>query len=90
MKALSQQFDGYAPENFQLNESQILAAMQKVSRRDMEDIKFAQTQIRRFAEEQKASMKDIEVETVPGVILGHKNIPVRPLDVMFLVVNFRW
>ena len=77
VKALSQQFDGYAPENFQLNESQILAAIQKVSRRDMEDIKFAQTQIRRFAEEQKASMKDIEVETVPGVILGHKNIPVQ-------------
>ncbi len=77
VKALSQKFDGYAPENFQLNESQILAAIQKVSRRDMEDIKFAQTQIRRFAEEQKASMKDIEVETVPGVILGHKNIPVQ-------------
>ena len=77
VKALSEQFDGYAPENFQLNESQILAAIQKVSRRDMEDIKFAQTQIRRFAEEQKASMKDIEVETVPGVILGHKNIPVQ-------------
>ena len=77
VKALRQQFDRYAPENFQLNESQILAAIQKVSRRDMEDIKFAQTQIRRFAEEQKASMKDIEVETVPGVILGHKNIPVQ-------------
>ena len=77
VKALSQQFDGYAPENFQLNESQVLAAIQKVSKRDMEDIKFAQTQIRRFAEEQKASMKDIEVETVPGVILGHKNIPVQ-------------
>ena len=49
VKALSQQFDRYAPENFQINESQILAAIQKVSRRDMEDITFAQTQIRRFA-----------------------------------------
>ena len=77
VKALSQQFDGYAPVSFQLDESQILAAIQKVSRRDMDDIRFAQTQIRRFAEEQKASMKDIEVETVPGVILGHKNIPVQ-------------
>ena len=77
VKALSQKFDGYAPENFQLNESQILAAVQKVSKRDMDDIKFAQTQIRRFAEEQKASMSNVEIETLPGVILGHKNIPVQ-------------
>ena len=77
VKALSQKFDGYAPENFKLNDSQILAAVQKVSKRDMDDIKFAQTQIRRFAEEQKASMSNIEIETVPGVILGHKNIPVQ-------------
>ncbi len=77
VKALSRKFDGYAPENFQLTESQILAAVQKVSTRDMDDIKFAQTQIRRFAEEQKASMNNIEVETMPGVVLGHKNIPVQ-------------
>jgi len=77
VKELSQKFDGYVPENFQLNESQILAALQKVSTRDMDDIRFAQTQIRRFAEEQKASMSNIEIETVPGVILGHKNIPVQ-------------
>jgi sulfopropanediol 3-dehydrogenase len=51
--------------------------MQKVSTRDMEDIKFAQTQIRTFAEAQRASMTDIEVETLPGVVLGHKNIPVQ-------------
>ena len=51
--------------------------MQKVSTRDMEDIKFAQTQIRTFAEAQRASMTDIEIETMPGVILGHKNIPVQ-------------
>ena len=77
VKSLSQKFDGYEPENFQLNESQIRAAVQKVSKRDMDDIRFAQTQIRRFAEEQKASISNIEVETVPGVILGHKNIPVQ-------------
>ena len=77
IKELSQKFDGYAPENFQLNESQILAAVQKVSKRDMDDIKFAQTQIRRFAEEQKASISNVEIETLPGVILGHKNIPVQ-------------
>jgi sulfopropanediol 3-dehydrogenase len=51
--------------------------MSQVSTRDMEDIKFAQTQIRTFAEAQRASMLDIEVETMPGVILGHKNIPVQ-------------
>ena len=77
VRKLSQKFDGYVPENFQLNESEVLAAVQKVSTRDIEDIKFAQTQIRRFAEEQKASMSNIEVETMPGVILGHKNIPVQ-------------
>jgi sulfopropanediol 3-dehydrogenase len=77
VRKLSQKFDGYVPKNFQLNESEVLAAVQKVSTRDIEDIKFAQTQIRRFAEEQKASMSNIEVETMPGVILGHKNIPVQ-------------
>jgi len=77
VRDLSQKFDGYAPENFRLSQSEIEAAMQKVSTRDMKDIKFAQTQIRRFAEAQRASMTDIEIETMPGVILGHKNIPVQ-------------
>ena len=77
MRELSQKFDGYAPENFRLSQSAIDAAMHQVSARDMEDIKFAQTQIRRFAEVQRASMTDIEVETLPGVILGHRNIPVQ-------------
>jgi sulfopropanediol 3-dehydrogenase len=74
---LSEKFDNYAPENFRLSPSEIDAAMNKVSTRDMEDIEFAQTQIRRFAEAQRASMTDIEIETLPGVILGHKNIPVQ-------------
>lgn len=77
VRELSQKFDGYAPTSFRLTASEIEAAMQKVSTRDMDDIKFAQTQIRRFAREQRASMTDIEVETMPGVILGHKNIPVQ-------------
>ena len=77
VRDLSQKFDGYAPHSFRLSPSEIEAAMQKVSARDMDDIKFAQTQIRRFAQEQRASMTDIEVETMPGVILGHKNIPVQ-------------
>lgn len=77
VRELSQKFDNYAPDNFRLSQSEIDAAINKVGARDMEDIKFAQTQIRRFAEAQRASMTDIEVETLPGVILGHKNIPVQ-------------
>ncbi|MBO6773928.1 MAG: histidinol dehydrogenase [Marinibacterium sp.] len=74
---LSAKFDNYTPDRFRLTGSEIEAAMQKVSARDMDDIKFAQTQIRNFAEAQRASMTDVEVETLPGVILGHKNIPVQ-------------
>ena len=77
VRELSQKFDGYAPPSFRLEPSQIEAAMQKVSARDMADIEFAQTQIRRFAEAQRASMTDIEIETLPGVVLGHRNIPVQ-------------
>ncbi len=77
VRALSRKFDGYDPAAFRLSPSEIEAAMQKVSARDMDDIKFAQTQIRRFAEAQRASMTDIEVETLPGVVLGHRNIPVQ-------------
>ena len=77
VRELAQKFDGYAPASFRLSPSEIEAAMQKVSARDMEDIRFAQAQIRRFAEAQRASMTDIEVETLPGVILGHRNIPVQ-------------
>ncbi|MCY4048513.1 MAG: histidinol dehydrogenase [Hyphomicrobiales bacterium] len=77
VRELSEKFDNYSRENFRLSDSEIEAAMNKVSSCDMEDIKFAQAQIRRFAEEQRASMTDIEVETIPGVILGHRNIPVQ-------------
>jgi sulfopropanediol 3-dehydrogenase len=77
VRDLSKKFDDFERANFLLSESEVEAAMQKVSTRDMEDIKFAQTQIRRFAEEQLNSMSNIEVETLPGVILGHKNIPVQ-------------
>lgn len=77
VRDLSQKFDKYSPHSFLLTPSEIEAAMSKVSARDMEDIKFAQDQIRNFAQAQRASMTDIEVETLPGVILGHKNIPVQ-------------
>ena len=74
---LSKKFDNYAPKSFRLSSQDIEKAMSQVSKRDLEDIKYAQNQIRSFAEAQRHSMKDIEVETQPGVILGHKNIPVQ-------------
>lgn len=77
VRDLSVRFDRYDPPAFRLTASEIEAAMARVAPRDMEDIRFAQTQIRTFAMAQRASMTDIEVETLPGVILGHRNIPVQ-------------
>ena len=77
VRELSAHFDRYEPAAFRLSPSEIEAAMGRVSPRDMDDIRFAQAQIRRFAEAQRASMTDVEVETLPGVILGHRNIPVQ-------------
>ena len=73
----SEKFDNYSPESFRLSNKVIEECLTKVSSKDLEDIKFAQTQIKNFAEIQKNSMKDVESETLPGVILGHKNIPVE-------------
>lgn len=77
VRDLSVKFDGYDPVAFRLTETDIEDAMSKVSASDLADIKYAQKQIRRFAEAQRASMTDVEVETEPGVILGHRNIPVQ-------------
>ncbi|WP_224825493.1 histidinol dehydrogenase [Cognatishimia sp. MH4019] len=77
VRDLSTKFDGYTPDAFRLSDSEIEAAMQKVTTREMDDIRFAQDQIRAFAQVQRDSMKDVEVETMPGVILGHRNIPVN-------------
>ena len=77
VRELSEKFDNYSPQNFRLSGDEINAIISRVDARDLEDIKFAQAQVRRFAEAQRASMLDVEIETVPGVILGHKNIPVQ-------------
>jgi sulfopropanediol 3-dehydrogenase len=74
---LSLKFDNWAPRSFRLDPADIEDAMAKVSPRDLEDIRFAQAQVRNFAQHQKATLRDLEVETLPGVILGHKNIPVN-------------
>jgi sulfopropanediol 3-dehydrogenase len=76
VRELSQKFDNWSPANFRLTEPEIEAAMAKLSARDLDDIRFAQANVRRFAEAQKAALRDVEVETMPGVILGHRNIPV--------------
>ncbi len=73
---MSKKFDNHNPDSFQLTENQINNLISKVSKRDIDDILFAQRQIRQFAKKQMESLSDIEVETIPGVILGHKNIPV--------------
>jgi sulfopropanediol 3-dehydrogenase len=77
VRKLSEQFDKYSPKSFRLTPAEIEQAMGRVAKRDLDDIRFAQAQVRNFAEHQKAALKDIEVETMPGVILGHKNIPVQ-------------
>jgi sulfopropanediol 3-dehydrogenase len=77
VRELSEKFDSYTPERFRLSEGEIEGLMSRVSTRDMADIRFAQAQVRRFAEAQRESMRDIEIETLPGVILGHRNLPVR-------------
>ncbi|AMX84755.1 histidinol dehydrogenase [Geobacillus subterraneus] len=77
VRELSLQFDNWSPLSFRLTEEQILDIISTVPKQTIEDIKFAQSNIRRFAEEQRKALKDIEVETLPGVILGHKNIPVN-------------
>ena len=77
VRELSEKFDNWSPESFRLTEDQVDVIVSKVPAEVIEDIKFAQKNIREFAEAQLASLSDVEVENIPGVILGHKNIPVN-------------
>ena len=77
VREFAEKFDNYTPKSFKLSQPEIDNLIKQVSTQDLEDIKFAQEQVRNFAQAQRDSMKDIEVETMPGVILGHKNIPVQ-------------
>jgi len=72
----SEKFDRWNPPSFRLTDDQIATCVASLSERERLDIDFAQAQVRRFAQAQKASLTDIEIETIPGVILGHRNIPV--------------
>ena len=73
----SESFDGWTPESFLLTESEIEACIASVPEQTVDDVRFAQEQIRGFALAQRAALADVEVETLPGVFLGHRNIPVE-------------
>lgn len=77
VRELSIKFDNWNPESFRLTQEQIEETIASLPEQTINDIKFAQEQVRNFAQNQRAALKDIEIETLPGVILGHKNIPVN-------------
>jgi sulfopropanediol 3-dehydrogenase len=79
VRDLSKKFDNWAPESFRLTPQEVERAVGQVSKRDLDDIKFAQAQVRNFAQKQKDTMRDLEVETLPGVVLGHRHIPVNSI-----------
>lgn len=73
----SAKFDGWTPESFRLDQAAITSAYAALSAETINDIRFAQEQVRKFAQIQRDSLRDVEVETLPGVVLGHKNLPVN-------------
>ena len=77
IRELSEKFDNYSPKSFKLSDSDIQSLISEVAEDDIKDIEFAQKQVRQFAEAQLSTLKELEIETLPGVILGHKNIPVQ-------------
>src|SRR5246500_3441691 len=79
IRELSKKFDNWEPQSFRLTEAEVEKAIAQVGKRDLDDIKFAQAQVRNFAQKQKETMRDLEVETLPGVILGHRHIPVASI-----------
>ena len=76
VREMSKKFDGWDRDDYRLTDAEIRDCLSQLSARDRDDIRFAQAQVRNFAEHQRAAMRDVEVETLPGVVLGHKNIPV--------------
>ncbi|WP_416906848.1 MAG: histidinol dehydrogenase [Polymorphobacter sp.] len=77
VRELSVKFDNWDRENYRLSQDEIQACIDQLSAQDLKDIEFAQTQVRNFARIQRESMRDVEVETLPGVVLGHRNIPLN-------------
>src|SRR5713101_4528332 len=79
VRELSQKFDNWSPPSFKLTAPEIERAISQLRKRDLDDIKFAQAQVRNFAQKQKETLRDLEVETLPGVVLGHRHIPVNSI-----------
>jgi sulfopropanediol 3-dehydrogenase len=79
IRELSEKFDKWSPKDFHLSPAEVERAIAQVPKRDIEDIKFAQAQVRNFAQKQRDTMLDLEVETLPGVVLGHRHIPVNSI-----------
>src|SRR5579864_5167703 len=79
IRELSEKFDKWSPKDFRLTPVEVERAIAQVPKRDLEDIKFAQAQVRNFAQKQKETLRDLEVETLPGVVLGHRHIPVASI-----------
>jgi sulfopropanediol 3-dehydrogenase len=79
VRSLSEKFDHWSPASFKLSEPEIDRAIAKLRKRDLDDIKFAQAQVRNFAHKQKETLRELEVETLPGVVLGHRHIPVSSI-----------
>ncbi|MBV9813261.1 MAG: histidinol dehydrogenase [Acetobacteraceae bacterium] len=77
VRELSIKFDGWDRDDYRLTDAEIRDCLAQLSGRDLDDIRFAQEQVRNFAQIQRASMQDVERETLPGVVLGHKHIPVN-------------
>ncbi len=76
LREISEKFDKWNPPSFRLSEQEIESCLSQLTRQNIDDIKFAQTQVRNFAQAQRSALKDVEVETLPGIVLGHKNMPV--------------
>ena len=79
VRELSEKFDSWSPPSFRLSAEEIQTAIDQVPAQDLADIQFAQAQVRNFAQKQKACLTDLEIETLPGVVLGHRNIPVNSI-----------
>jgi sulfopropanediol 3-dehydrogenase len=79
IREMSEKFDKWSPKDFRLSPQEIERAVAQVPKRDLADIRFAQAQVRNFAQKQRETLQDVEVETLPGVVLGHRHIPVNSI-----------
>ena len=77
VRDMSVKFDGWERDDYRLSQAEIDACVDRLTPQERKDIEFAQAQVKNFARIQRDSMKDVEVETLPGVVLGHKNIPLN-------------